>query len=103
MVIVLMISTVKRIISKWETSLFFWLHWGVCCSTCGALFSAECRLLVLWHTGFFSLQCASSLVAMHGFCCPMACGILVPPPGIEPMSPTLQGRFLTTGPPGKCP
>ena len=27
-------------------------------------------------------------------------GILVPLPGIEPVSPALQGRFLTTGPPG---
>ena len=33
----------------------------------------------------------------------MACGILVPPPGIEPMSPALQSRFLITRPPGKCP
>ena len=31
----------------------------------------------------------------------MACGILVPGPGIKPMSPALQGGFLTTGPPGK--
>ena len=31
----------------------------------------------------------------------MAHGILVPWPGIEPVSPALQGRFLTTGPPGK--
>ena len=31
----------------------------------------------------------------------MACGLLVPWPGIEPTSPGLQGRFLTTGPPGK--
>ena len=30
------------------------------------------------------------------------CGILVPQPGIEPMSPDLQG-FLTTGPPRKSP
>ena len=29
------------------------------------------------------------------------CGILVPQSGIEPMTPALQGRFLTTGPPGK--
>ena len=28
-------------------------------------------------------------------------GILVPWPGIKPMSPTLEGRFLTVGPPGK--
>ena len=31
----------------------------------------------------------------------MARGILVPWPGIEPVSPAWQGRFLTTGPPGK--
>ena len=31
----------------------------------------------------------------------MACGILVPPPSIKPMSPALEGRFLTTGLPGK--
>ena len=31
----------------------------------------------------------------------MACGILVPQPGIKPVSPSLRGRFLTTGLPGK--
>ena len=30
-----------------------------------------------------------------------ACRILVPQTGIKPMFPALQGRFLTTGPPGK--
>ena len=29
-----------------------------------------------------------------------ACGILVPGPGIEPMPHALEGRALTTGPPG---
>ena len=33
----------------------------------------------------------------------MPCGILVPRPGIEPMSPALEGGFLTAGPPGKSP
>ena len=33
--------------------------------------------------------------------CYIACGILVPQPGTKPMSPALQGEFLTTGPPGK--
>ena len=33
--------------------------------------------------------------------CPMAYGSLVLWPGIEPTSPALEGRFLTTGPPGK--
>ena len=49
-----------------------------------------------WHAGF-------SLVAAHRLSCPTACRILVPCPGIEPMSPALEGRFLTTGPPGKSP
>ena len=31
----------------------------------------------------------------------MACGALVPWPGIEPTSPALKGSVLTTGPPGK--
>ena len=38
---------------------------------------------------------------MHGLSCPVACGILVPQPGIKPVSPALEGGFLTTGPPGK--
>ena len=38
-----------------------------------------------------------------GLSCPVACGILVPRPGIEPLSPALEGRFLTTGPQRKYP
>ena len=45
--------------------------------------------LYLWHMG--------SLVATHGLSCPTAHGLLAPQPGIEPVSPTLKGRFLTTG------
>ena len=33
--------------------------------------------------------------------CPATCGILVPQPGIEPIAPTLEGGFFTTGPPEK--
>ena len=29
-----------------------------------------------------------------------SCGILVPRPGMEPTCPVVEGRFLTTGPPG---
>ena len=35
-----------------------------------------------------------SLVTARRLSCPMACGILVPPPGIKHMFPALQGRFL---------
>ena len=39
-------------------------------------------------------------IAAYGLHCPMAYGILVPQPGIEPMSPALEGGFLTTQLPG---
>ena len=35
----------------------------------------------------------------HGLGCPVACGILIPGPGIKPES--LAGGFLSTRPPGK--
>ena len=41
---------------------------------------------------------ASGVVA-HGLSCPSAGEILVPRPGIKPMSPALVGRFLNIGPP----
>jgi len=44
-----------------------------------------------------------SLFELHWLSCSMAYGILVPQPEIEPASPALQSRFLTTGPPGKFP
>ena len=53
---------------------------------------------VIWD---FSLGCTGSKIAMHRFTCAMAWGILDPWSRIEPMSSALQGRFLTTGPPGK--
>ena len=52
----------------------------------------------LWHKNSVVV---GSVVTPHGFSCPKACGILVPQPGIEPMSPALQGESLTTAPPGK--
>ena len=48
-------------------------------------------LLYLWHTG--SRAC--------GLSCTEACGIIVPPKGMKPMSPALEDGFLTTGPPRK--
>ena len=49
----------------------------------------------------FYLGLAGSVVVACGFRGPMACGILVLWPGIEPASPELQGGVLATGPPGK--
>ena len=75
----------------------------------------------LWHTGFSpavprglrseglrSLQHAGSPTeaprlssCAPGFSCPTACSMLVLRPGVKPISPALESRFLTTGPPGK--
>ena len=79
--------------------VFIWLHqvwvvaWGIfvesfrisCCDT---------QILYLWPVG--------SVVAC-GVSCSVAWSILLPWPEMEPAYtlPALQGRFLTTGPPGK--
>ena len=44
-----------------------------------------------------------SVVAVHRLSCCTACGIPGSRPAIEPLSPALEGGFLTTGPPGKLP
>ena len=52
------------------------------------------------------LQSTGSVVVTHGLSCDtcsIARGILVPLPGMEPVSPALGGGFVTTGPPGKSP
>ena len=43
----------------------------------------------------------ASLAVVRGLSCPLACGILVPWPGMEPTPPALEGGLLTTGPPGQ--
>ena len=50
-------------------------------------------------TGARSTQ--TSVAVMRTLSCPAARGGLVPRPEMEPVSPALQGEFLTTGPPGK--
>ena len=45
--------------------------------------------------------CKALVVVVHRLHCSVAWGILVPWPEIELASPALQGRFLTSGPPGK--
>ena len=67
---------------------------------CG-LFIVACGLLSSCGAG--ALEHAGLVVAARRLSCFTACGILVPQPGIKPTSPALEGRFLTTGPPGKSP
>ena len=56
---------------------------------------------VVCDTWALQLRRASSVVVAGGISCPVACGVLVRRPGIEPASPALKGGFFTTGPPGK--
>ena len=56
---------------------------------------------------YFYFACTRSSLQREGFSCccawisyPMACGILVSRPGIEPVSSALEGGFLTTEPAG---
>ena len=47
------------------------------------------------------LQGAGSVAAAHRLTCSTMCGVSLPGPGTELISPALAGRFFTTGPPGK--
>ena len=50
---------------------------------------------------FILCCCAWDFSRCDARACPVTCGILVPWPGIKPASPTLEGTFLITVPPGK--
>ena len=53
--------------------------------------------------GLFRWGTQASLVVALELRCPGACGILGLRPGIIPVSPALEGGFLTSGPPGTSP
>ena len=84
----------------------FWLNW-VFVVACGlSLLVAHWLLFLqsmgsrLW--GLCSCDAGVSLGMGHRFSsCPKACGILVLRLGTKPMSPALESRLSTTGPPGK--
>ena len=82
--------------SKFLLCIYLWLCWVLAATH--RIFVVLC---VVFCCGTWSLKCVSSVVVLHRLSCPSACEILVPQTGIEPTSPALQGRLLTTGPPGK--
>ena len=64
--------------------------------------------LSLWRAGFsrcgaWALEGDGSVVVAGGPSCPVTCGVVVPRPGIKPLSPALEGGFLITGLLGKSP
>ena len=74
----------------WLAESFFAAHWNLYLWCTWAPFAAP------------GLQSTWALVVVaRRLSCPKAYGTFIPQPGIEPISPTLQGRFITTGPPGK--
>ena len=50
--------------------------------------------------GTWAVGARAPVIVAHGLSCSMACGD-IPRPGIKPVSPALQGTFITSGPPGK--
>ena len=94
-----------------------WIIFSSVLNFCHLEFLVLCRLLILlpyfyylfvWlrqssllHTESLVAAPRRSLVVAHGLSCPTVCGILVPRPEIEPVSPALQCGLLTTGPLGK--
>ena len=73
---------------------------GFSLSSCGA-WAPGCVGSVVCGMRALLLRRTSSVVVARGLSSPVACGILVPWPGIKLVSPALEGRFFTTGPPGK--
>ena len=69
------------------------------------LFIWLCQVLVAARRLFVAVRglprCGTQALEHAGLVAPLTCGFLVPRPGIEPASPALEGRFLTTRPPGK--
>ena len=49
-----------------------------------------------------TLGCVGSVVMVPRLSCPSACGILVPGPETDPVSPVLAGGCLTIGPSALC-
>ena len=81
---------------------FIWLN-PILAVACGShrLLAAACGLLS--SCGTWAPEGESSVIVACGLSCPDACGILVPWLWIKSISPSLEGRLVTAGPPGKSP
>ena len=60
------------------------------------LFHFFINIFLFFKYIYFYFGCTGFSCVMQ-LSCPVACGVLVPQPGLEPTSPTLDGRFFTTG------
>ena len=77
---------------------------GLTCSLQDLLLPCKDSLVVvhgLSHCGVPAPEHVGLVVTWtHRLSCFAVRGVLAPQPGLKPMSPALQGRFLTTGPMG---
>ena len=64
---------------------------------------SPCGIWAFFSCGPQDLEHVGSVVAARMLSCPAVSEILVLWSGFEPMSPALEGEFLTTGPPAKVP
>ena len=86
---------------------FIWLWWVFTAPRGLSRVAVSNSYSSLWWADFsccraWALGTWASVVVAHGLSCSLAGGIF-PQPETEPTSPVLQGRFLTTGQPGKPP
>ena len=104
---IFLLNTTRKNSAKhdFKMPLFIFLITIVFLKNFGCTGSSVCCLQrmgsLLRRTGFSGCGARASLVVACGLSCPVARWILVPRPGIKPVSPALEGRFLTTGPQGK--
>ena len=80
-----------------DVFLAFWLCW-VCTEARGLLVAvhggfSSCGTGPLCRCGAWALEYAGSVAVARGLSCLMSCDILVLRPGIEPVSPALEGGF----------
>ena len=89
---------------RWYIRFLYTQYFNTLCINLPSFFPfwwGELRWVFVVVHGLFLSGTRASLVMVHGLSCPELCEILITWSGIEPTSPALEGRFLTTGPPGK--
>ena len=77
-----------------ENYLFIWVDWSDLAAAAAWGVSCSMRDLSFWCVDSSWGAWAGSVVVAHQLSCPVASGILVPQPGIEPLSPCIARQIL---------
>ena len=95
------------IVRECHMCLFFFTYLfgciGLSCSTCNLPWIMQDFSLCWMDSshGSQALEWAGSVAVVCRVSCSTPHGVIDPQPGVEPVSPALQGRFLVAEPPGK--